>query len=249
MILRRYRPERSPCPTYALTGHPSPLHRHLDIDVNIEPPRKIGILGGAFNPPHLGHLLLAQTALEQFHLHQILWIPTYCAPHKSSGLLHFEHRWEMVCRAIANNTDFYISDIEQQNQGISYADTTLQSLKAHAPNTHWYWLLGLDAFQTLPRWRHSTEVATQCIWLIAPRNSSTHHHDYAACQQVATQLTSHVEAVEWHLLEMPQIGISSSLIRQYRQSGRSLRYLVPEPVRQYINQHNLYLDSQPNATH
>lgn len=205
------------------------------------PLQKIGIFGGAFNPVHWGHLVVAETALSQFELDQVLWVTTYHPSHKQiSNLLEFKHRLTMVQRAIADHPNFTTPAIASKPEEPSYAISTLLELQPLYPLAEWYWIIGLDAFQKLPRWRSSEKVAAQCTWLVAPRN---HLDAITLCQQVATQLSVHSLPFRWQLLSMPQIEVSSSLIRHYCQIGRSLRYLVPEPVREYITAHQLYQSS------
>lgn len=205
--------------------------------IQFSPAKKIGIMGGTFNPVHLGHLLMAECALDQFELEQVIWIPTYRPPHKAQSLLAFGHRWEMVKRAIADHPQFIASDIEQQRATVSYASETLVELNAKFPETCWYWIIGLDAFHTLPEWRNSCELVTQCIWLVAPRDQASTEK---VCLQVETEFVRQSIQLRWHLIQMPQIDISSSLIRHYCHHGRSLRYLVSESVRVYIQTNNLY---------
>jgi nicotinate-nucleotide adenylyltransferase len=192
---------------------------------------KIGIFGGTFNPIHWGHLLVAETALDQFELSSVLWVPTFRPSHKSVELLGFEHRLEMVKRAIAHHPAFWVSDIERQHQGSSYALTTLLDLAALYPQSDWHWIIGLDAFQSLPHWYSSATIAAQCTWLVAPRNVQ---NTSVTCQPVANHFAEQKIPFHWQLLTMPQVEISSSLIRDYWQKGRSLRYLVPDSVRHYL---------------
>lgn len=194
-------------------------------------------MGGTFNPIHFGHLLMAETALNQFQLDQVIWVPTFHPPHKSTDLLPFGHRWEMVQRSIADHPDFTASNIEMKRQGTSYAIATLNELQELHPEITWYWIIGTDAFQSLPQWQHSANIADRCVWLVAPRD---HTRTQQVCQTVADQFTAQSVQLDWHVLQMPQVDISSSLIRTYCQQGRSIRYLVPETVRIYINTNNLY---------
>lgn len=204
------------------------------------PLQKVGIFGGAFNPVHWGHLLVAETAISQFELDQVLWVTTHRPSHKkTSHLLEFTHRIRMVQSAIADHPNFTTPDIALDSEESSYAVSTLLKLKRLYPLVDWYWIIGADAFQTLPDWRDSDKIADQCTWLVAPRNDL----DTAVlCHQVAGQLAIAAQ-LRWQLLSMPQVGVSSSLIRHYCQSGRSLRYLVPESVRKYIIAYQLYQSS------
>jgi nicotinate-nucleotide adenylyltransferase len=195
--------------------------------------QKIGLFGGTFNPIHWGHLLVAETALDQFELDHILWVPTFRPSHKSVELLGFEHRLEMLKQAIAHHPAFSVSDI-QQHQDSPFALTMLLHLKSLHPKSDWYWIIGLDAFQSLPHWYGSHTLADQCIWLVAPRQAQ---NATAGCLQVENYFMEQKIPFSWHLLTMPQVGISSSLVREYWQKGRSLRYLVPDTVRYYLKTH------------
>jgi nicotinate-nucleotide adenylyltransferase len=204
--------------------------------------RQIAIFGGTFDPVHWGHLLLAQTALNQVPLEQVIWIPSLNPPHKQAT--PFGHRVEMVKQAIADNPAFAISMVEVNHCGNSYAINTLIDLSAVYPNTHWYWILGLDTFQTLPRWYRGQELVQMCDWLIAPRFPSGDNiaQSESMCKQVAQQLAKQSNIIHWQLLHMPLVGLSSSQIRNLCGEGKSIRYLVPEAVRTYIAAHNLYSD-------
>jgi len=204
--------------------------------------RKIGILGGSFNPIHLGHLLMAETALEQFNLDQIIWVPSYHPPHKRQQLISFGHRWNMLQLAIADHPSFIASNVEQQRQTNSYASVTLAQLQILYPDACWFWILGSDAFQKLASWHHSAKFVDQCTWLVSSRGVESLQE---IGQKVDSEFAQHNVRLRWHPISMPRIDISSSLIRQYCQFGRSLRYLVPESVRVYIDTHHLYQDNRP----
>ena len=250
--------------------------------------QRLAIFGGTFDPIHWGHLLIAQTALHQVPLQQVIWVPSQNPPHKQAAL--FEHRSEMVQRAIADNPGFTVSLVDK-SRGASYAIDTLIDLSADYPNTHWYWIVGLDTFQTLPRWYRGQELAQLCDWLIAPRLPGGENiaQSELICKQVEQKLRKQTASIQWHLLHIPLVGLSSSLIRnlcrnpsegnrflgdgserplspsdtlraertrqqdlrdgqsppfpaeRYANGDRqSIRYLVPEAVRLYIDNHNLY---------
>jgi nicotinate-nucleotide adenylyltransferase len=214
--------------------------------------RKLAIFGGTFNPVHYGHLLMAETALTQFALDGVIWVPTNQPPYKSAvELPGFHHRLEMVQRAIAAHPHFICSDIEHHLPTPTYAIDTLTALQAHYPQSRWHWLMGVDAFQSLPRWYRYQDLVPQCCWLIAPRwgmeeqtnqqtPTSRTLDSLVACKQVAQTLAEKFIHLEWHLLTMPRLEISSSLIRHYCRDRRSIRYLLPESVRAYILEAGLY---------
>ncbi len=202
--------------------------------------QQLAIFGGTFDPVHWGHLLVAETALHQIPLEQVIWVPSLNPPHKQVAL--FEHRLEMVRIATTDNPGFTVSLVEANRYGTSYAINTLIDLCAFYPNNHWYWIVGLDTFQTLPRWHRVNELAQLCDWLIAPRilGGETIAQSELICKQVAQELTHKSVFIHWQLLHIPLVGISSSLIRNLRRDRQPIRYLVPEPVRIYIANHNLY---------
>jgi len=248
---------------------------------------RIAVFGGTFDPIHIGHLTMATSALRQFHLDQMVWVPTGTPPHKtpdptadpkfSSPLTPFAHRFAMVERAIADYPNFHISAIEAQDAAPSYAIHTLSRLQTSYAAMHgecdWYWLIGLDTFQTLPHWHRSHEIALACTWLVATRTLSSDGAQLTPapaqlCQQIADRLTAQIaqqaqkqdsplaatqpnptpnpqpnhqaSTLKWHLLEMPTIPISSSLIRHRCQQGQSIQAFVPATVSSYIKRQNLY---------
>ncbi|WP_088890317.1 nicotinate (nicotinamide) nucleotide adenylyltransferase [Leptolyngbya ohadii] len=221
---------------------------------------KVGIFGGTFNPIHNGHLLAAETALNQASLDRIFWVPSSHAPYKSiQELAPLPDRYQIVQRAIDSHPKFVLTESEASR----YAVDTLKGLQHRYGNCEWYWILGVDAFRSLPRWVGRHELIPQCHWLVVPRSqiypdpqpdgkaflrengTSTEVNQSPAgledyCQQVAEQLWTEAIDIQWQLLQMPIIQISSSLVRRYCQQGRSIRYLVPDSVREYIAAHCLY---------
>lgn len=217
---------------------------------------RVAILGGTFDPVHWGHLVIAETALSQLGLEMVIWVPAHRPPHKHGRC--YDHRRLMVEIAIAQNSAFVLEPRTTQHTDPDYAISTLAELQETYPNRQWFWIIGLDAFQTLPRWYCRERLVPACDWLVAPRplpittpstwnsitTSTQQEIDTQAnwlCQQVAEQLASQAIPIRWQLLQTPPIGISSSLIRHYCRQGRSIRYLVPDGVRAYITKHNLYL--------
>lgn len=213
--------------------------------------QRLAIFGGTFDPIHWGHLLVAETALAQLHLEQVIWVPSKNPPHKQAAL--FEHRVAMLQLATANNPAFTISMIERERSGASYAINTLIDLSTCYPNTHWYWIIGLDAFQTLPRWYLGHEMAQMCDWLIAPRllGGETIAQSEFICKHVEEQLQKRNDmstlmrshTIRWQLLHTPLIKVSSSRIRELCRASYSIGNLVPETVKYYITNHNLYANN------
>lgn len=208
---------------------------------------KIAIFGGTFDPVHWGHLLMAQTAVSQFCLDKVIWVPDPSPPHKSQRVLvDCDRRREMVSTAIADRSDFVLSPQQGDPTGTSYAIETFLYLQRIDPDAQWYWIIGSDAFQTLPQWHRCLEISQLCYWLVAPRPchregesgevQTTHFH----IRQIVEQMATLGVQIRFSVLEMPWIEISSSLIRRYCLEGRNLQNLVPEAVKTYITTQKLY---------
>lgn len=133
---------------------------------------KIAILGGTFDPVHWGHLLAAETAASQFNLDRVIWVPDRSPPHKwRPDLASFEQRREMLALAIADRPDFVLSPRSANPSGSSFAIDTLLYLQKLYPGDRWYWIIGSDALQTLPKWHRCREIGGLCDWLVVPRPS------------------------------------------------------------------------------
>lgn len=203
--------------------------------------QQLAILGGTFDPVHCGHLLMAETAGCQFSLDQVLWSPIPFPPHKSQRIVtDYTHRRRMIELAIAHRPEFQLVDLDPNVPQANYAITILRQLQRVYPQTRWFWILGLDAFQSLPRWYCRQELAALCDWLIAPRGIRGKTCYSSLCTAVADRLAAESIPIRWHLLEMPDLPISSSLIRQSCQEKSSRLAGVPDPVREYIRLHHLY---------
>ena len=212
----------------------------------IEPRHKqmqhLAIFGGTFDPVHWGHLLIAETAWHQVPIEKVIWVPSRNPPHKKAAL--FEHRVAMLQLATREISAFTVSEIEAKRSEVSYAINTLIDLSGCYPNTHWYWIVGLDTFQSLPRWYRRHELAKMCDWLIAPRSLSGENiaQSESICKQVEKQLKKQLVTIRWQLLHTPLMRVSSSLIRERCREGQLINHLVPQEVRSYITAHNLYSD-------
>jgi nicotinate-nucleotide adenylyltransferase len=193
-------------------------------------------------------------------LQRVVWVPAYRPPHRRrEALLSFNHRLAMVQAAIAPYPQFHVSDIERTLPAKSFAIDTLSRLQGQYPQVRWYWILGLDAFDSLPRWYQSDRLIPQCMWLIAPRPSSAAPASTVSplADSAATTL-EHIQAqqaqgrtrginLNGQLLDMQPIPISSSMVRQRVRDRQPIDSLVPATVKTYIQQQQLYLPlSQPN---
>ncbi|HMI81966.1 MAG TPA: nicotinate-nucleotide adenylyltransferase [Solirubrobacterales bacterium] len=194
----------------------------------------IGVLGSAFNPPHLGHLALAQEALWQLGLDEVVLVPTGEAPHKRiADDPGREERMEMTRLAAADDSRFSVSSLEVEREGPSYTYETLEALAEERGDTELVFVMGADAAVGLESWRRPERVVELASLAVA-RRAGVSDADVAetmrslGCEGRAT------------MLEMPQFGVSSSAVRERAKQGRPLRYLVPQPVAGYIEEKGLY---------
>jgi nicotinate-nucleotide adenylyltransferase len=195
---------------------------------------RLGVLGGTFDPPHLGHLVLAEAAREQLGLDRMLWVPTGDPWRKSSqAVTPAEHRCAMVRLAVEDNPAFELSTIEVDREGPSYSVDTLTTLAKDFPLWECFFILGLDALHDLPNWRQPERVIELATLAVAPRGGE--RPDAAELEGLLPGLS---ERVVW--LEMPRIDISATELRRRAAEGRSLRYQVLPAIDTYIMRHGLY---------
>lgn len=199
--------------------------------------RRVGILGGTFDPIHLGHLIMAEQARVGAALERVLFIPAGRPRLKGEREISaVGHRLEMVRRAIADNSRFELCDIEVRRPGWTYTlDTVLALKRGMDAGTELYLILGLDSFLQLPEWHEPRRLVEACRVLVANRPGHG-KVDIAALESVIPGIAQRAEP-----LSMPDIGISSSDIRRKAEQGRSIRYLVPPAVEAYIAECGLYL--------
>jgi nicotinate-nucleotide adenylyltransferase len=194
----------------------------------------IGVLGSAFNPPHLGHLALAQEALWQLGLAEVVLVPTGEAPHKrildDPGR---ELRLAMTRLAAADDSRFSVSTLEVEREGPSYTYETLELLARERGDTELVFVMGADAAVGLESWRRPERVVELARLAIARRSG-------VADAEVGAVLRSLDAEERTTMLEMPQFGVASSAVRERAAAGRPLRYLVPEPVARFIEEKGIY---------
>jgi nicotinate-nucleotide adenylyltransferase len=194
----------------------------------------IGILGSAFNPPHLGHLALAQEALWQLDLSEVVLMPTGDAPHKRiADDPGREPRLAMTRRAAADDSRFSVSTLEVDRDGPSYTYETLELLADQRADTELVFVMGADAAVGLESWR-APERVVELARIAVARRSGISDAEVAA---VMRSLGADGRAT---MLEMPQFGVSSSAVRERAAGGRPLRYLVPESVARFIEEKGIY---------
>jgi nicotinate-nucleotide adenylyltransferase len=197
---------------------------------------KVGILGGTFDPIHLGHLLMAESAREILELRQVLFVPAGDPPHKQElPITPACHRQAMVELALAHNPFFELSPVDLDRSGPHYSTETVQLLQKRydLPPELCYFIIGSDSLQDLPTWHRPAELIKICRLAVARRPGSL--PDLTSLEASLPGLS---DQLTW--VEMPLVGISASDIRARVRAGQSIRYQVPQEVGEYIQKHQLY---------
>lgn len=189
---------------------------------------KTGILGGCFDPIHIGHLIIAEVARQQFSLEKVIFVPSGQPPHRDMPVACAFHRFEMTHLAIKDNPFFSISDTEIKRQGISYTFDTLMFFKNQS-DENYFIIVGWDTFSILPSWYRAEDIVNEASFIVAPRIVGKNTEG------------SFPFSVKYQILDIPRIDISSTIIRNKIKARQSVRYLVPDVVLNYIQKENLYV--------
>jgi nicotinate-nucleotide adenylyltransferase len=195
-------------------------------------PRRIGVFGGAFDPPHSGHVALARAAIEQLRLDVLFVIPTGEAWHKSRKLTPAVHRLEMAHLAFAELDCVVVDPCETLRTGPSYTVDTLLELRTEYPRAHLFLVLGEDQAQTLGAWHRFSEISEIATICVAGRA------DFTRAGGIFNALPSEIPGLR--RLEMPPMEVSATEIRLRLAHGQPVAPLVFDPVARYIAQHHLY---------
>jgi nicotinate-nucleotide adenylyltransferase len=213
--------------------------------------QRLGIFGGAFNPIHLAHLRLAEEAREYCQLDQVLFLPTAAPPHKTlpDGSPSFAQRLAMVAAAIAGNPAFSVSALEGEDPGKNYSVKILERLHSLYPDCDFFFLIGMDSYRDLATWYDYRRLFALTN-LVVTRRPGVERDDLLVllpvairpefCYDPTGKILLHVSGNRVIFLEETYLDISSTYIRQLLSGGRSVRYLLPTPVAEYIEQHALY---------
>lgn len=192
---------------------------------------EIGLFGGSFNPPHIAHLIVAEVVRDQFDLEEVWWIPNATPPHKpEEGLAAVKHRLAMTRRAVASNSAFRVCDIEVEREGVSYTVETLRALQDQHPDADFALLVGSDSLDHFAQWHRPDEIAERVPIIVYKRPG------------VLRTVAEPRFANQVRYVAAPVMEVSGTEIRARCQKGRSIRYLVPETIRSYIDTHDLYQD-------
>ena len=195
---------------------------------------RLGILGGTFDPPHYGHLVLAENARTQLSLDRILFVLAGQPPHKPhQPAAAADNRLGMVEAAISDNEFFSISRVDLDRPGPHYTVDMLNLLRREYPQVAFYFLMGGDSLAEFPHWWQAPAILQETMLAIMPRPG--YDPDLVVLEQVLPGIR---ERVTW--LDVPYLDIASSGLRQRVRKGLSLRYLMPPAVKQYVSEHHLY---------
>jgi len=193
-------------------------------------------MGGTFNPVHMVHLILAENAYSDFSLDEVILLPNGDPPHKTQEhIAPAADRFEMLKIAAGNVPYFSVSDIETRRDGYSYSADTLLELKRAHPDTDYYFIMGKDSLFQIERWHEPAVVMANCIILASVRDNVS----IPDLRKQAEYLREKYDA-DIRILDLPDLEISSSEIRERCARGQSVRFMVPEGVDSYIREHKLY---------
>ncbi|WP_335869290.1 nicotinate-nucleotide adenylyltransferase [Bacillus sp. 2205SS5-2] len=186
--------------------------------------KKVGILGGTFNPPHIGHLIIANEVLEKLGLQEVWFMPNGQPPHKEQlGESSNNQRVQMTQFAIESNPKFQIELLELERSGPSYTVDTMQLLTEKNPDTDFYFIIGGDMVESLSTWYKIDELAKLVT--------------FVGVNRPGYSLTTDLDIL---FVEVPIMEISSSMIRTKRNERKSVKYLVTDPVLNYLEEESLY---------
>lgn len=190
--------------------------------------RRIGIMGGTFDPIHHGHLVAASEVMDRFGLEQVVFVPAATQPFKQGReTAAAEHRYLMTVIATASNNRFTVSRVDIDRGGLTYTYETLRDLRAEEPDVDWYFITGADALSDILRWKHAEELFESAQFVGVSRPG--HELDTAGLPEDRVSL-----------IEVPAMAISSSDCRRRVAEGKPIWYLVPDGVVQYIDKYGLY---------
>ncbi len=190
--------------------------------------RRIGIMGGTFDPIHHGHLVAASEVMDNFGLEQVVFVPAATQPFKQGRESALpEHRYLMTVIATASNPRFTVSRVDIDRGGLTYTYETLQDLRAQEPDVDWYFITGADALHDILSWKHSDELFESAHFVGVSRPGHTLNVEGLPQDSVS-------------LVEVPAMAISSSDVRRRVSENKPVWYLVPDGVVQYIQKYGLY---------
>ncbi|NLO83341.1 MAG: nicotinate-nucleotide adenylyltransferase [Clostridiales bacterium] len=198
---------------------------------------RIGIAGGTFDPIHIGHLIIAEVSRQEFHLDKVIFIPTGTPPHKLGyNVTPAFHRYEMAKAAVMSNPYFEVSPIEVERKGMTYSIDTLKELRSiYSKNTEFFFIIGGDTLFEVKGWKEADQVVKECNLLVYRRPG------YDKCREEAeADFLRRNMGASIYFIHGPLLDISSTDIRQRVILGKTIRYMVPSAVEEYIYSNCLY---------
>lgn len=207
--------------------------------------KRIGLMGGSFDPIHYGHLVLAEEMRTRLSLDQVIFIPVGRAPHKHADKMTMpRQRYEMVMLATLDHPNFEVSSIEIDREGVTYSyETVSKIVRESSPEDKFFFIAGADTLMELESWR-SVEALLKMVTFVGAARPGT---DQAELLQKMEQLQQRYSACV-KIEELPELDISSTDLRKRIALGQSVKYLMPETVVQYIVKHQLYLKESSHET-
>ncbi len=197
--------------------------------------RMIGVLGGTFDPPHLGHLILAEFGRAAFSLDEVLWVLTPVSPLKTNReITPLEHRLAMVEAVVADHPSFSLSRADIDRPPPYYAHGTMEALRKTSPQTEWIYLMGSDSLNDLPRWNQPQRFVEMCDALGGMMRPGA-EFDAAELEKIIPGVQEKIR-----FFDAPFVGISGQDLRQRVCDGQTIRYLVTDRVLTYISEQDLY---------
>lgn len=200
--------------------------------------KKVGIMGGTFNPIHLGHLIMAEAAVETYDLDEILFIPSGTS-YLKENVMDAKTRITLTGVAIEDNPKFALSTLEVDRGGNSYSYETLSDLKKENPNTEYYFIAGADSIFQIEKWMHPEKIFENCIIIAAIREGFSRE----AFEAQVIFLTKKYNA-DIRVLPARVVDITSTNIRELIKNNQSFRYMVHQNVHDYIEKHKIYQNSK-----
>lgn len=187
---------------------------------------RIGVLGGAFDPPHIGHVIVAQEAWWRFGLDRVLLVPVAEPSDRPAPAFPADERLHMVELAVQGHPGLAASDVEIRRGGPSYTVDTIRALREREPAARFWFMMGADRLPTLPRWRDPDDLLAMARLAVMPRDG--HGAEWIA------EVAARVAPGRVDVLETPMVGVSSTTIRERLAAGGPIRYLVPAAVEAYL---------------
>ena len=202
-------------------------------------PERIGILGGTFNPIHMGHLIMAEEVCKHHHLSKVIFIPAYIPPHKYvDDLTDARHRYQMAKEAINKNDKFEVSDLEIRRKGRSYTIDTVHEILGHyGEESEVFLIIGADSLNELELWKDIKKLSQLCHFVIVNRPGFSTDVSPRLAELIGNDNISYIEKLR---IEIEPVGISSTGIRKRLKDRIEIKGLVPECVEAYIKKNGLY---------